>query len=144
MVRGLQSGTAPRSSAEAMRISVVTFACVAATSGLAAIASDEALDPRAAAFYATPVVAADRDNATLGLLGLSAPMGADFMEYGHIAAKRQQEEREQPKDPNRLEVVWDRERMQCWFDDYEPFDKSPECAPIDEAIQTLKRNAELL
>jgi hypothetical protein len=110
---------------------------------------DEPLDPRAAAFYAAPAAApaaaSGGDDAAVGLLGLNAPRGRDFMEYGRGVATRHREgDFRKTVAQDSLEIIWNPERMFCWVFDYEPFDRDANCAPIEEAVTTLSDNAELL
>ena len=114
----------------------------------AATESDETLDPRAAAFFASRGNSNDDSNASIGLAGLNAPAGHDFMAYGRMQIRSfgsaSGATNKDQNDDKRLEVVWNRERMECWTDDYAPFEQSPECALLEEAIKTLEDNAELL
>jgi hypothetical protein len=128
--------------------SYLMFICVVA---LAACASqgtsrdDEPLDPRAAAFYAAPAGASGLDDAAVGLLGLNAPRERDFMDYGRgVAARHRDGYFGRTVQQDSLEIVWNPERMFCWVFDYEPFDRDANCAPIEEAVKTLRDNAELL
>lgn len=117
--------------------------------GCAAIARDEPLDEEAATFFATAQKPNDQNNASIGLLGLSAPAGQDFMAYGRTFAamwgmNSDASPEKRTEESNSLKIKWDQMRMDCWTDDYEPFDQDPKCAPIEEATQTLRDNAELL
>ena len=124
---------------------------VLALSGVAEAApsDDETLDPGAAAFYAVTTSAADGNNVAIGLLGLGAPSGQDFMAHGRAIAAASApvsfaEAQTRTKDPKALTIKWDQDRMYCWTDDYAPFDEDPKCAPLAEAAQTLHDNVELL
>ena len=113
------------------------------------IPNDEPLDEGTAAFYQTSANAVDSNSASIGLMGLSAPTGQDFMAYGRALAAQPiavtfAEAQRRSEVQNALTVKWNQERMNCWTDDYESFDQDPKCAPIEEAIQTLQDNAELL
>ena len=71
------------------------------------------------------------------------------MAYGHMLAAQPivftcAEVPKQSEASSALTIKWNEEHMNCWQDDYEPFDQDPKCAPIEEAIQTLLDNAELL
>lgn len=128
---------------------VVILGCALGIGGCANIPNDEPLDEGAAAFYQTSANAVDSNNASIGLMGLSAPTGQDFMAYGRALAAQPiaftlAEAQKRSEVPNALTVKWNQERMNCWMDDYEPFAQDPKCAPIEEAIQTLQDNAELL
>jgi len=132
-----------------LRSSVCILASALLIGGCAAIPKDEPLDEGAAAFYAPSRDAVDPNNGAIGLIGLSAPSGQDFMAYGRMLAAQPivftfAEVPKQSEVSNALPIKWNEERMNCWQDDYEPFDQDPKCAPIEEAIQTLRDNAELL
>jgi hypothetical protein len=120
------------------------LACAALLAGCAVHppSGDEALDPLAAAFLPVPSAIPDLDSAAIGILGLGAPSGADFMEFGRSAARRQRADDYSAPAAARLE--WDRERMNCWSEDYEPFDKDANCAPFEEAARTVRERSELL
>lgn len=110
---------------------------------------DEPLNPEAAAFYAVPPKGAGTSSAAIGLLGLTAPLGEDFMGYGRNIAARTYVDGlpaalNEVDKSRRLEIKWNEARMNCWTDDYEPLDKDPQCAPIEEAIQVLRDNREFL
>jgi hypothetical protein len=104
--------------------------------------TDEPLDPQAAAFFATATKPVDTDNATIGLFGLSAPPGVDFMQYGRTEAKRIASGL--GVDPNGLQVAWP-SRVGCWsWSDPDSSDKTPDCASLEEAIATVRENATML
>lgn len=129
--------------------SIFLFAFAFAGSTNAALSVDETLDAGAAAFYAPAPTHGDHNNASIGLMGLGAPVGQDFMAYGRALAAQPipltlAEAQKRSEVPNALKLKWDQQRMECWTDDYEPFDKDPKCVTIEEAIQTLRDNAELL
>ena len=132
-----------------LHASVWIFAGVLLLGGCATVPHDEPLDEGATAFYAPSTDAVDRNNGAVGLIGLNAPSGQDFMAYGHRLAAQPipftvAEILKQREAPNALAIKWNAERMNCWEEDYEPFDQDPKCAPIEEAVQTLRDNAELL
>ena len=132
-----------------LRSSVCILASALLMGGCATIPNDEPLDEGAAAFYAPSRAAVDPNNGAIGLIGLSAPSGQDFMAYGHMLAAQPivftcAEVPKQSEASSALTIKWNEEHMNCWQDDYEPFDQDPKCAPIEEAIQTLLDNAELL
>jgi hypothetical protein len=100
---------------------------------------DDPLDPQAAAFFSVPDKPEDPDGAAVGLRGLGAPPGTDFMQYGREWADRR------GSDPNALQVVWDPEKADCWLwiDDSS---RSPEdherCAAAEsEIVEMLRDNA---
>ncbi len=109
---------------------------------------DEPLNPEAAAFYAVPPLGPRTNSAAVGLVGLTAPSGEDFMAYGRKTTAEMfigtdKPLPEQDDKSRRLEINWNQDRMNCWTDDYEPFDRDPQCAPIEEAIRTLEANQEI-
>src|SRR5450759_703208 len=119
------------------------------TMGDAVMPGDEPLDTGAAAFYAVVDKTKVSNNASIGLLGLTAPKGKDFFAFGLAVAEGRSHydegvEGQGPDNESLLEVKWDGRRMACWMEDYEPFDQDPQCAPVEEAVQTLRENTELL
>ena len=113
-----------------------------ACASLYAFAGDEALDPRAAAFFevstaVTPV------NVFVGLTGLQAPRNRDFLDFGRERAAARVIPSEE-RDKDLIPIKYDADRMNCWIVDWEPFEKEPQCAPLVEAVQTLRDNETVL
>ena len=110
----------------------------------AAAQQDELLEPRAAAFVAKPVRMGE---AAIGIIGLRAPAGQDFIEYGRAVIRnlplKWADAIKKQADPKSLDVIWNPNRMDCWTYDDPPSDSKSDCAPIEEAIKTLQDNVEL-
>lgn len=102
--------------ASTCRNSINCILCAVALCGYACAASpiDESLGATTAAFLATPYHSGE---AAIGLAGLGAPTGQDFMEFGRLAIKRPplkwNEAIKRQKETSFREVIWNAERMNC-------------------------------
>jgi hypothetical protein len=91
----------------------------------------------------------DDENVSIGISGLAAPSGADFMEHGRFASGIwrsggfSDEARTRINARGKLDFVGGREELQCW---YEPLAKSKDnnCASEDRLVSLLEGNEELL
>lgn len=108
---------------------------------------DEPLDPGFADFYFKDQRRIpDDQNAVIGLLGLSAPAGADFMEHGRAVVGNWQELARgggRIAAPEKLESTVRQLELDCWLYPANHF-KDSHCASETRLTALLKENAELL
>lgn len=114
--------------------------------------TDETLDPNFDRFYTDHHrIVLDKDNAAVGLAGLDAPVGADFMAVGLVVFKNAQLNLISPqskvqttKAKNKIEFVGSREELDCWTDIPESAKDAPRCASEKRLNEILRANATLL
>ena len=111
---------------------------------------DEKLDDGFNEFYfGARSAITDDENVSIGLSGLSAPSGADFMEHGRFASGiwrsgvSSNEARARINAQGKLDFVGRREELQCW-DEPIAKHKANNCASEDRVVSLLQANAELL
>jgi hypothetical protein len=110
---------------------------------------DERPDPRREAFL-RPADGdlADERNIAVGVLGLGAPRGEDFMRYGAELAKLYRsnapssEIERKAHGPGELKLTVVSGQITCWIDP--DWAAQPECLPFDQAPRVLAENRELL
>src|SRR5258706_2851726 len=109
---------------------------------------DESLSPRAKMMLEYDPRIPDERNVAVGILGLTAPRGADFIKrgmeiktaYGRSIAYPQIQNMVHGADA--LEPTVKGGQLNCWLDpDWPPF---PDCLPWKEAPKVLQDNQELL
>jgi len=110
---------------------------------------DEKPDPRRVAFVSPPEEPIpDDQNIAVGILGLGAPHGTDFLKFG--AHMKDLYDRRVPSaeiqrelhGPDELRLSASHEEISCWMD---PENYKPKgCLPFERAPEVLKRNRELL
>ena len=110
---------------------------------------DEKPDPQRAAFVFPPEEPLPDDkNIAVGILGLGAPRGTDFLEFG--AHVKELYDRRAPgaeiqrelHGTNELRLSATHDEIRCWIDP-ENY-KQKDCLPFDKAPDVLKQNRELL
>jgi hypothetical protein len=110
---------------------------------------DEKPDPQRAAFVFPPEEPLpDGKNIAVGILGLGAPRGTDFLEFG--AHVKELYDRRAPgaeiqrelHGTNELRLSATHDEIRCWIDP-ENY-KQKDCLPFDKAPDVLKQNRELL
>ncbi len=110
---------------------------------------DEKPDPQRAAFVFPPEEPLPDDkNIAVGILGLGAPRGTDFLEFG--AHVKELYDRRVPSaeiqrelhGTNELRLSATHDEIRCWIDP-ENY-KQKDCLPFDKAPDVLKQNRELL
>lgn len=91
---------------------------------------------------------ADNQNIAIGLLGLSAPTGSDFMQYGikvkalYASDAPWERVQEMIRGAGTLQPTVESKQVDCWLDpDAEPWSG---CLPFDQAPSVLAQNRELL
>ena len=108
---------------------------------------DEPLDPGFNEFYfSNQRSIPDDQNAVIGLLGLSAPAGADFLKHGRAVAQNWQELVRGGGSiafPGKLESTVRQLELDCWLYPADRF-KDSHCASETRLAALLKENAELL
>jgi len=108
---------------------------------------DEALDPGFNDFYfKNQNHIPDDQNAAIGLMGLSAPIGADFMEHGRVVARAWREPGDKSKriDPvGKLEFVGRPEELKCWVDP-QAYANDSNCASDARLTTLLRENSTLV
>jgi len=108
---------------------------------------DEPVSPAQAALLAADNVP-DRRNAAVGLLGLAAPRGADFMQHGvrvkEMYARNSPYEHivDSVRGPRALRPTVENQQIICWLDPGLPL--SGDCLPFDRAPAVLEENREIL
>lgn len=108
---------------------------------------DETLDPGFKVFYFKDQARIpDDQNAAIGLLGLSAPAGSDFMEHGRAVVRNWRELARgggRIVMPGKLESTVQQLELDCWIAP-ENYSKDSHCASESRLATLLKENAELL
>ncbi|HKB61402.1 MAG TPA: hypothetical protein VKD03_00895 [Burkholderiales bacterium] len=110
---------------------------------------DEKPDPQRAAFVFPPEEPLPDDkNIAVGILGLGAPRGTDFLEFGaHVKGLYDRrvpsaEIQRELHGTNELRLSATHDEIRCWIDP-ENY-KQKDCLPFDKAPDALKQNRELL
>lgn len=104
------------------------------------VATDEPLNPEASAFFGQYRIPAHGELA-YAIAGLGAPTGTDNLSFGKkwvdafLAGK--------PLRQELLEVKWDADAIDCWFNEYPRMD-AKKCASDAEVSQMLLKNQEIL
>ena len=108
---------------------------------------DETLDPGFKDFYfKDPVRIPDDQNAAIGLLGLSAPAGSDFIEHGRAVVRNWRELARgggRIVMPGKLESTVQQLELDCWIAP-ENYSKDSRCASESRLATLLKENSEPL
>jgi len=111
---------------------------------------DEKLDPLLQAFIHSPSDRIeDKDNIAVGLLGLNAPQGADFLKYGaeikalYDRGASSNQIQSKLHAPNGLRLSVTSDQISCWIDPV-GYPVRKECLPFEEVAVVLERNRELL
>lgn len=108
---------------------------------------DESLDPRFREFYfKVPDSTSDEQNAAIGLLGLSAPAGSDFMAHGRAVVRNWRELARgggRIVIPGKLESTVQQLELDCWISP-ENYSKDSHCASESRLATLLKENSEPL
>jgi len=110
---------------------------------------DERPDPQRAAFVSPPEEPIpDKQNIAVGIVGLGAPRGADFLEFG-VHMKELYDRRVPSAEiqrelhgTNELRLSATHDEIKCWIDPENYQSKS--CLPFDKVPEVLKHNRELL
>ena len=118
------------------------FAAACAHPPSASTVVDEQLDPQAAAFFAASDPPGDPNAAAIGLRGLGAPLGSDFMQYGRERVDRWE------SDPDPVSIVWEPEKVDCWLyidDSTISAEDNARCAALEgDIVKNLRDNALVL
>jgi hypothetical protein len=103
---------------------------------------------RAAMLAATSDAVPDRRNVAVGILGLTAPKGSDFIEYGvrikalHTSNASHEQIQEMVRGSKTLRPTVEGGQVTCWVDpEWTSFGG---CLPFDRAPAVLEENKELL
>jgi hypothetical protein len=133
----------------AARAGLVVLALVAAWLAFVTL-HDENPDPGFNDFYfGRHVQVPDEQNIAIGTSGLSAPAGADFMEYGRYASGIWRSgvpgdvARARIESRGKLDFTGRNEDLQCW-DEPIPRPRDSKCGPLENVVPLPKANAELL
>jgi len=110
---------------------------------------DESPDPNRDSFLVSASdQLPDEENIAIGILGLTAPRGSDFLEYGaKIKALSSSntpwsEVQKMLRGPSTLQPTTEYQQIECWLD---PDDLQMEsCLPFDQAPMALAENREIL
>lgn len=112
---------------------------------------DERPDPRREAFLLPGTGVPDEENLAVGIAGLGAPSGADFMKFGSEVRKLHEsyadwhEIERNVHGLGELKLTVESEQIRCWIDpDWEGWKGFKECLPFDKAPRVLADNRELL
>jgi hypothetical protein len=110
---------------------------------------DESPDPRRVAYLSTNSdKIPDPQNIAVGILGLTAPSGSDFMQYGaqakavHETNATWSQVQAVPNGPKDLQPTVESNQVLCWLDPDSPPWKG--CLPVDQVPLVLQENRELL
>ncbi len=116
--------------------------------------TDETLDPNFHRIYTdNQITVLDKENVAIGLSGLNAPAGSNFMDVGLAAFKNAQlsttfEQGNEVPDlavtKNKIEFVGTREELNCWIYIADSVEVAPECASEKRLNEILRANAVLL
>ncbi len=110
---------------------------------------DEPLDAGLEAFYAPdPQPVPDNQNAMIALAGISAPRGADIIQYGRMLTDSAQinasaKARAFVRSPDELKLTVKASVVDCWIWDLKP-GEDHDCVNADQLRAILADNAELL
>lgn len=112
---------------------------------------DERPDPSREAFLLPGTGVPDEENLAVGIAGLGAPSGADFMKFGSQVRKLYEahadwhEIQRKVHGPGELKLTVESGQITCWIDpDWDGWKGFKECLPFDKAPQVLADNRELL
>ncbi len=115
---------------------------------------DEPLDPNYHRFYTdNHKEVANQENVAVGLAGLDAPSGVDFMQVGLAAFKSAQANQslkqseaqlDQPELKDKIAFVGTKEELDCWIGLREAEDTAPQCASEQRLKDILHANKILL
>lgn len=111
---------------------------------------DERPDSRRDAFLAsTERAVPDAENLAVGIAGLDAPPGSDFIKHGAALKKLYDTQAPWSTDiqmatqrPDALKITVESHQLDCWMDPDQPFWK--DCLSFDGASQALAENREIL
>lgn len=109
---------------------------------------DEPVAPERAAMLKPSSPVADRQNAAVGMLGLTAPKDTDFIEYGvqlralHARNASHEQIQQMLHGPKTLRPTVENSQVTCWLDPDWTFIDG--CLPFDRAPAVLHENKELL
>lgn len=110
---------------------------------------DESADPNRDAFLVSASdQLADEDNIAIGILGLTAPRGHDFLQYGAKVRTLNRtnapwpEVQQMVRGPDTLQPTTESQQINCWLDPDGLQMKG--CLPFDQAPAVLAENRELL
>ena len=116
---------------------------------------DETLDPRFKSFFiGTYREVLDKENVAVGLAGIDAPAGSNFMDFGIAKFQASLQSRysnqdislSAPEEKNKIDFVGSPDELNCWilnFDSRGPA-SSIKCASEHRLKQILRANSELL
>jgi hypothetical protein len=108
---------------------------------------DAHLDPRLDAFLHSADSVPDAKNMAIGIAGLGAPRGTDFMKFGAEIKKLHEHAawpdiRRKFHGPDELKLTVESARIDCWIDPDWPGSK--DCLPFENVPQVLAENREIL
>lgn len=110
---------------------------------------DESPDPNRETFLVSPSdQLPDERNIAIGILGLTAPSGQDFVQYGakvkslRMANAQSLEYGDMLWGPKTLQPTQESRYVLCWLDPDEIKDST--CSPFEEVLEILMQNSELL
>jgi hypothetical protein len=116
--------------------------------------SDEPLDPNFHRFYTdNHKEVVNQENVAVGLAGLDASSGVDFLQVGLAAFKSAQAKQslkqseaqlDQPKQKDKIAFVGTKEELNCWIGLREAEDIPPQCASEQRLKDILQANKTLL
>src|SRR5882762_6028998 len=113
---------------------------------------DESPDPSREGFLVSSQdLIPNERNIAVGILGLTAPEGLDFVQYGsrvkalYASNAPQGEIQEMVRGPKTLRPTVDSDQVTCWLDPGDPiFKEWKNCLPFEQAPNVLEQNKELL
>jgi len=112
---------------------------------------DERPDPRRDVFLRPGSWVPDAENLAVGIAGLGAPSGADFMAFGAEVRKLYEARATWPDiqrkihGPGELKLSVKGAQIECWVDpDWDGWSGFKECLSFDQAPKVLAQNRELL
>lgn len=112
---------------------------------------DERPDPRRDVFLRPGSGVPDAENLAVGIAGLDAPSGADFMAFGAEVKKLYEacaawpDIQRKVHGPGELKLSVEGAQIQCWVDpDWDGWSGFKECLSFDQAPKVLGDNRELL
>jgi hypothetical protein len=127
---------------------IAALVVVMLSSACASLPPEEPLDPAWQAFVAQPAIPDDQ-NIAIGLAGLDAPRGTDFMAFGRKAHAKFFDSALidfaaaiRPP-PDRLDFVGREENIECWLDDEAPVGNYRECVKAARVHALFAENEEI-
>jgi hypothetical protein len=113
---------------------------------------DETPDPQRDAFLVSSAdQIPDERNAAVGILGLTAPPGSDFVQHGsrvkalYTTGAPSEQIQDMLQGQNALALTVTSDQVTCWLDpDHPAFAKSKGCLPFAQAPNVLQANKEVL